>query len=402
MIRIIYVNLIFAVFMSSISSGLNIITQTYEQNNYGSLGYVSVFIIFTFGLVGNIVCVTYVEQLKFSYSFFIHSLGYLLFLTCGIYICGFDGNAILVWIMTIIASAVSGFCSSGLFITQNSYISHESKNPELAFGIGWAILQLSVVIGSIYSAFLVEQLGQYNFFICIVVISAVSSMGFLFVKQKTNQVSELEVIINSTSQHQNQQNLIATLQVIKEPDVKYMIFPMMITGVLLSFQWSVMHKLIEISIDQDLENETINKLTFLVFFTQGIAEVMGGLFLGLFNKKSNMIDNQQILFGILELALLIIIINIEIKSYTLCFVVAYLWGIIDCGTTSTLLAIISTRFQKDIRMFALFNFCQCFGGMLATSATIFLVNENITLNIGIILIFQILSKFSMNGLSIKS
>ena len=61
--------------------------------------------------------VTYVERLKFSYSFFLHSLGYLLFLTCGIYICGFEGNAILVWIMTIIASAVSGFCSSGLFIT---------------------------------------------------------------------------------------------------------------------------------------------------------------------------------------------------------------------------------------------------------------------------------------------
>ena len=56
MLRIIYVNLIFAVFMSSISSGLNIITQTYEQNNYGSLGYISVFTLFTFGLVGNIVC----------------------------------------------------------------------------------------------------------------------------------------------------------------------------------------------------------------------------------------------------------------------------------------------------------------------------------------------------------
>ena len=47
--------------------------------------------------------------------------------------------------------------------------------------------------------------------------------------------------------------------------------------------------------------------------------------------------------------------------------------------------------------------------MLATSATIFLENEvffkyfyDITLNIGIFLIFLMLSKFSMNGLSIKS
>lgn len=138
LLNVILLNLIFAMFMSSISSGLNIMNQVFNQKGYTYLGNCCILFIFFFGMLGNFTCiimtnigVLYIEKLGYRLSFFFHSLGYLLFLVVGVYVCFCfeDDNAntaqcspYLIWPISILFSSLSGFSSSGLFVTQNSYI----------------------------------------------------------------------------------------------------------------------------------------------------------------------------------------------------------------------------------------------------------------------------------------
>lgn len=71
----------------------------------------------------NILGILYIRKLQYRHSFFIHSLGYLLFLISGLLVChcadkeGGMCNSLWIYLITIISSAISGFTSSGLFIT---------------------------------------------------------------------------------------------------------------------------------------------------------------------------------------------------------------------------------------------------------------------------------------------
>jgi hypothetical protein len=70
----------------------------------------------------------------------------------------------------------------------------------------------------------------------------------------------------------------SVLKAMNEFRAKCLIFPMMFTGCLLSFQWNVMHFLIENSLDiSSLSNEEINKYTLMVMIALGICEFLGGV-----------------------------------------------------------------------------------------------------------------------------
>lgn len=63
----------------------------------------------------------------------------------------------------------------------------------------------------------------------------------------------------------------------EKPKVMLINFPIMVTGVMLSFQYTVMHLLIENSIDLNQPEETVNSLTFKVVLCLGCTEVLGGV-----------------------------------------------------------------------------------------------------------------------------
>lgn len=54
-------------------------------------------------------------------------------------------------------------------------------------------------------------------------------------------------------------------------------FPIMITGILLGFQYNVMHVLIENSINTNQSDEEVNSQTLKVITALGAMEVVGGV-----------------------------------------------------------------------------------------------------------------------------
>ncbi|CAD8099590.1 unnamed protein product [Paramecium primaurelia] len=408
---LIYMSLVFAIYLSATSTGLNVMTQIFEQKGYDYLGNISIFTIFLFGMIGNFVCILYIRKLQYRHSFFIHSLGYLLFLISGLLVChcadkeGGMCNSFWIYLITIISSAISGFTSSGLFITQNDYVaqlSKQSKKAGLYYGIAWAVLQISQVIGSLYSAFIIVQIKQFYFYCLMVAVATFGSLSFLFVsqpKQYTQSIVQLQEDDKeiSNNEEMNKLNPISVILTMKEFRVKCFIFPMMITGCLLSFQWNVMHYIIENSIDtQLLSDEEITKYTLLVMTVLGCCEVLGGIFIGVFNTYTPKYTSQLLQFHLISIALLLAIINTYEQKYGICFLIAILWGLVDCGTTSTLLAIIAQDWNDQIQYFGLFNFLQCCGGMISTIISIILSQQPIEWSIFFLLICVCVSKFSIS------
>ncbi|CAD8124192.1 unnamed protein product [Paramecium sonneborni] len=400
---------VFAIYLSATSTGLNVMTQIFEQKGFNYLGNYSIFTIFLFGMIGNFVCILYIKKLQYRYSFFIHSLGYLLFLISGLLVCHCANeeegmcNWYWIYLITIISSAISGFTSSGLFITQNDYVaklSKQSRKAGLYYGIAWAVLQLSQVIGSLYSAFVIVQIKQFYFYCLMVAVATIGSFSFLLVpqpKQSTHHIVQLQEEMDvSNNEEIKRLKPISVLLTMKEFRVKCFIFPMMITGCLLSFQWNVMHYIIENSIDtQSLTDEEITKYTLLVMTVLGCCEVLGGIFIGFFNTYTPKYTSQILQFHLISVALLLAIINTYEQKYGICFIIAILWGLVDCGTTSTLLAIIAQDWNDQIQYFGLFNFLQCLGGMISTIASIILSQQPMEWSIFFLLTCVCISKFSI-------
>lgn len=57
--KAIFLNGTLSLYLSCVNVGLNIISQVEDQNGYKSLGSVSIFLVYLFSSIGNIVCKKY-------------------------------------------------------------------------------------------------------------------------------------------------------------------------------------------------------------------------------------------------------------------------------------------------------------------------------------------------------
>jgi hypothetical protein len=54
-LKVVALNSLICIFQSAVNSNLNIITQVTSQNDYKSLGNISIFLIFGFGMIGTLI-----------------------------------------------------------------------------------------------------------------------------------------------------------------------------------------------------------------------------------------------------------------------------------------------------------------------------------------------------------
>lgn len=69
------------------------------------------------------------------------------------------------------------------------------------------------------------------------------------------------------------------------------------------------------------------------------------------------------------MALVVSLVNVYLKNYSVCFIVAGLFGIVDSGNSSTGLALISEEFN-DIRVYGVCSFLLCCGGCIGSISSI--------------------------------
>ncbi|EGR30712.1 major facilitator superfamily protein, putative [Ichthyophthirius multifiliis] len=230
--NVIYSNLVFMLYVSSANAGLGIISQIFDQKEYLNLGNTSLFIIYFISMINSILAPMYIKKLSWNYVFTLGSLGYIFFLCQGILVCScktktqyFYCSTPIMYVIIVIGSTICGLLASILYLAQNQYLSENTQdnNKSLYFGIGWSLLQSSYIIGNIYSAFLIQPLGQYNYFILMTAVSGVSAIFFIFIKSPP--IQKLKVQIKSM------------IQLIKTKQIRPLLFYMFSSGIILSLEW---------------------------------------------------------------------------------------------------------------------------------------------------------------------
>lgn len=145
----------------------------------------------------------------------------------------------------------------------------------------------------------------------------------------------------------------------------------------------------------------MNKKTFTVNIVLGCFEFIGGIcitpFADKFNKKRVAIFTNMLF----EIAIISSIIANYEKSYTLCFLVAAMWGITDCTTQSMNCTLISAKFGDDVKIFGIWNLVQNGGAFIGMILSIIFKELNIIYFLLILALVQIITNIALSNLKMK-
>lgn len=156
------------IYCSAVNSGMGIVSQVFDERGYLNLGNTSLFVIYLFSGINNILAPSYVKKFQFNHVFLMSAMGYIFFLCEGILVCScsdseshFYCSTPVIFAIIVVGSAICGIFSSILYVAQNEYISENTNesNKSLLFGVAWALLQSSYIVGNVFSMFLIEPLG---------------------------------------------------------------------------------------------------------------------------------------------------------------------------------------------------------------------------------------------------
>ncbi|KAL4483900.1 hypothetical protein ABPG72_013906 [Tetrahymena utriculariae] len=439
--NVVYLNSVLLIYCSAVNSAMGIVSQVFDERDYLNLGNISLFVIYLASGINNLIAPTYVKKIQYKYIFVLSSLGYLFFLSEGILVCScndeytyFYCRKPVIYSIIVLGSAICGFLSSILYICQNEYTSENTneQNKSLYFGIAWALLQSSYIVGNVYSMFFIEPLGQFGYFLLMTGIASVTSLFFLFIQKppKKQQILDSDQVpINQGSQsliekNENEQQyrqilpaddqqqdfyslplgqqLKSMFNIMSQPDIRPLLFFMFSSGIIMSFGFGVLYRIVQDSLSSDLTDEQVNKKTFTVNIVLGCFEFFGGAFVtplaDRLNKKRIAISTN-LLF---EAAIIGSIIAHYEKNYLLCFFVAALWGMTDCTTQSMNCNLISTKFGNDVRIFGIWNLVQCVGAFIGMIFSIIFKQLNIIYYLLVVAAIQMITNVALSNFKLKN
>jgi MFS family permease len=152
-------------------------------------------------------------------------------------------NATAVWACFILSASLTGFGASLIWVGQGRYISEcaTSENMGLYNSIFWAIYMGSILVGNLFSAFVIVQVNEAVFYMIMTCLSVLASLVFLFLRQPekvNNLYQEHQVSVSDLIQLLKTKRMIKTL-------------PLMIfAGICLAGNAGVFIPLLDLTMDQ--------------------------------------------------------------------------------------------------------------------------------------------------------
>ena len=183
--NVIYVSMVQMLYQSIANSMMGIMSQITSQNQIWWAGPVTTIILFVFSGLGSLYN-GYIGKYKYRYTFFIGSLGYIVYNASAIVFVSIDhSNTMSIVVGTFLVNIVGGLVVSMLYISQFNYISDCSiaDDRSMYFGINMGIVQSANIFGNLLSAYTVEPLGQKWYCIAMTILIAALSVMFLFVRR---------------------------------------------------------------------------------------------------------------------------------------------------------------------------------------------------------------------------
>lgn len=121
--KVVYLNIVMMIYCSAVNSGMGIVSQIFDQRDYINLGNTSLFVIYLFSGLNNLIVSSYVHKFSYRKLFLVSSLGYLFFLSEGVLVCSCENEFSyfycrkwIVFIIIILGSALCGLLSSIVWV----------------------------------------------------------------------------------------------------------------------------------------------------------------------------------------------------------------------------------------------------------------------------------------------
>ena len=404
-LRLLYVGVVLLIYASTLNSGLNMVSQIFDQIDLNSLGQINLLLIYIFAAIGNIFAPTLVRKGSYRSVLFISSFGYLTFLFCGALTCFCELRAdhalctkSSLYAFNIICSIICGFLASIFWIAENSYISSLATNATkgLYFGLAWALIQSSQLVGNLIAVLLLYNWSHLTYFTVLTALCCTSAFGFLCIwlpDSKDKSALEKSEEVKAFEKNSFNQKLQVYFNCIREPRIRPLLFYMVSSGLILAFFSGFLYEVIQSTLEKDLRKETINEKTSMVFIALGIMEIIGGLLVSKIADSYNKVTLCMITTVSFILALIFTFLADYNKNYYLCFFCAGLFGFADCTTQAMITTVIGSHFAGTVEHYAIFNQFQYIGALAGMTLILALNSAPRVWFISLVAVYQILTLY---------
>jgi len=275
-----YMGFIFMLLFSAFNTSQNMLPEIYSQKlKLSYLGNTTIMVLYIVLGSSNIIIGKVMDYLTFKRAMFIATWGYILFLAGGVIATSCEDNedraicsegALVA--LNLIFAAIVGFLSCIIWVAQVGYVSAlcDEHSKAKFFGIFWALLQFSQVLGNVLTAILLNYVSHFTYFIILLILASGSALLFLLLPH-VDKPPEQGV------QKPLKQKIVDFFICLQVREMQIFSIFCIFAGIIMGFYTGFLYKVIKHALPEDESDKDVNEKTAFVFICLGIFELLGGM-----------------------------------------------------------------------------------------------------------------------------
>jgi MFS family permease len=388
LLRVIYLGVCFMFLFTAYLAAQNLMTQIYRQLGYGNLGQICFFTVYSALALASFVSTHYLKKMNAKSGLFGSAMTYVGLILAGTLATYCDKyqsdsaicNTSFIFSLNIITAALLGFGGNFLWNCQAVYVNAcaDEKSRGAFNGIFLALMQTSQILSGFVATFVLGYADQFTFYSILLIFGIISVVMFLFIQSPIEyETKEKEIsVIPEMTLNESVKSFVSTFG---EKRYFFLFTAMAFSGVAVSCYAIYLGTAVSSIVDSDNVN-IINQKTGLVFIVLAIAEVAAGLTIGRLADKYDKMNLLALTLFINEAALVLTLLAVFLKSFSMIIVAGALWGYGDTACNTMLNVVIGSKFNANPKLFSCMRFFQSAGcvftaicGIIISSPILFIM-----------------------------
>ena len=380
--RVIYIGLCFMILFTAHNSAQNLMTQIFKQLGHHSLGQSCLsFRLFCFALT-TIVAPYFFKKITAKTGLILGSTTYIIFFSGGALVTAcakYNSDAIICnvsfsYTFNIITAGLSGIGACFLWLAQATYVNAcaDEQSRGVFNGVFLSLFETSQIFSGMIATFLLGNSDANTFYLTLVVIAGIAIAMFIFIQAPVQYSTE---IVQNKSQGTLAETLRDFVQIIRDKRYYFLFMVIIFTGVATAFYFVFMGTAVTIILSNESLN-VINQSTGFIFIVLSLGEISAGITIGRLADKYDKIKILSISMYIYESALVMTLLACLFGSYQLAIISGLLWGYGETALGTMINVIIGSKFNSNPKIFSVYRFFYCLGGVLTTFCGVALQNDS--------------------------
>ena len=374
--RVAYMGVCFLILYTAFTSTQNLMSEIYDQIGYKSLGQTTLLVLYAAFGISIMIVPAIIKRWSYKKGVYIGALGHLPMLLAGVMtvsctdaIHPWCGDRIVIYSVNLGGALVSGVSSAVIYLAANRYVTGcaNSFNKGQLMGVFFGFYSCSNVFGNIMAAFVIDTLGQYNFYLLATIIAGVSIIMISFAEEVPNYDDHKETIESVT------ENAKVIIRLALSDRMKSLWLYMFFTGLIIAVYNGFEYKVIVSTITYDTKIRQ-DFITAMVFTVQGIVAAVSNYaarrLADIYQRA--LVLNLFILFFFL--AILFSFLSYFTGSLFLALMMGMFWGAGYSGASTMAEFIMAKDFDGSIESFAVLQLVRNIAAITGFAYSIFVTN----------------------------